>query len=166
MMSKIKEIYKKYKEIILYIFFGVLTTAVDLLVFVICDFLFGESLYLLSTLFAWLVATVFAYFVNKLYVFNSKSWSTSTVVRETVEFFVARVFSLGINELGMFLLIDVLSFKDIAISPLGIPINGNLIAKAIVSVIVIVLNYFFSKLIIFKKAKTTENPSENNEENQ
>lgn len=150
-MTKIKEFYNKHKEVLLYLFFGVLTTLVDTVVFMIFDWLFDGSLYGLSTFLAWLFSAIFAYFVNKLWVFEVKSWEKSLVVKETLEFFGARGFSLGISELGMFLFVDVCSFSQLRFELLGITITGNLIAKVIMSVIVIVLNYFFSKLIIFKK---------------
>ena len=163
-MDKIKDFYKKHKEVILYILFGIATTLVDTLVFWLFNFILGEELYLWSTLIAWTLAALFAYFVNKLLVFESKSWDINVVSKEALEFFGARVFSLGISELGMFLFVDIWSFKDIALEIFGIAISGNLIAKVIMSVIVIVLNYFFSKFIIFRKEKPSS-PSDNNEEN-
>lgn len=150
-MTKLKEIYTKHKEVILYLFFGVLTTLVDTLVFMLFDWIFDGGLYGLSTFLAWLFSAIFAYFVNKLWVFEVKSWEKNLVVKETVEFFAARGFSLGVSELGMFLLVDVCGFSEIGFELWGIAITGNLIAKVIMSVIVIILNYFFSKLIIFKK---------------
>ena len=152
-MTKIKEFYQKHKEVLLYLFFGVLTTLVDTVVFVLFDWAFDGGLYGLSTFLAWLFSAVFAYFVNKLYVFEVNSWEKKLVLKETVEFFGARGVSLGISELGMFLLVDVCAFKEIAFELLGFTVTGNIIAKVIMSVIVIILNYFFSKLIIFKKEK-------------
>lgn len=162
-MKKIKEFYNKHKEVLLYLFFGVLTTLVDTLVFWLFDLILGDELYLWSTLIAWALAALFAYFVNKLLVFESKSWDIYVVSKEALEFFGARVFSLGISELGMFLFVDAWSFKDIAFEILGIGINGTLIAKVIMSVIVIVLNYFFSKFIIFRK-DSQETSSDKDEE--
>lgn len=150
-MKKIKELYLKHKEVVLYILFGIATTLVDTLMFWLFDSIFGEGLYLLSTLLAWALAALFAYFVNKLFVFESKSWKQITVAKEALEFFGARVVSLGISELGMYLFVDVWKFKDIGFKLLFLDITGTLIAKVIMSVIVIVLNYFFSKFIIFRK---------------
>jgi len=160
-MTKIKEFYTKHKEVILYLFFAVLTTLVDTLVFMLFDWIFDGSLYGLSTFLAWLFSAIFAYFVNKLLVFEIKSWEKNLVVKETIEFFSARGFSLGVSELGMFLLVDVWGFSEIGFELLGITITGNLIAKVIMSVIVIILNYFFSKLVIFKKeTPATQNGGE------
>ncbi len=150
-MSKIKDIYNKHKEIILYIIFGALTTLVDTVVFWVFDIILSEELYLVSTFIAWVLAALFAYFVNKLFVFECKSWDVRIVAREALEFFGARIFSLGVSELGMYLLVDALDFQSISFNLLFLNITGTLIAKVIMSVIVIVLNYFFSKFIIFKK---------------
>lgn len=159
-MTKIKEFYAKHKEVVLYLFFGVLTTLVDTLVFMLFDWAFDGGLYGLSTFLAWLFSAIFAYFVNKLCVFEVKSWEKGLVIRESLEFFGARGVSLGISELGMILLVDVCSFKEIAFELFGITVTGNLIAKVIMSVIVIILNYFFSKLIIFKKEKPPKETAE------
>ncbi|MBO5262437.1 MAG: GtrA family protein [Clostridia bacterium] len=157
-MNKIKELYLKHKEVVLYILFGIATTLVDTLMFWLFDSLFGEGLYLLSTLLAWALAALFAYFVNKLFVFESKSWKQITVAKEALEFFGARVVSLGISELGMYLFVDVWKFKDIGFKFLFVFVTGTLIAKVIMSVIVIVLNYFFSKFIIFRKDEQDKLP--------
>lgn len=151
------DFYKNHKEVLLYLFFGVLTTLVDTLVFMLFDWLYSGALYGLSTFLAWLFSAIFAYFVNKLWVFEVKSWKKDLVLKESLEFFCARGFSLGISELGMFLLVDVWGFGKMGFELLGISITGNLIAKVIMSLIVIVLNYFFSKLIVFKKEPVNEN---------
>jgi putative flippase GtrA len=67
-MKKIKELYQKYKELILYVIFGVLTTLVNLVTFMVCEPLLGEDLYLVSNFIAWVGAALFAFFVNKLFV--------------------------------------------------------------------------------------------------
>ena len=162
-MEKIKEFYRKHQEVLLYLLFGVLTTLVDTLAFWIFDIILGDEYYLWSTLIAWVLAALFAYFVNKLLVFESKSWDIHVVSKEALEFFGARVFSLGISELGMYLFVDTWSFKDIAFEMFGITINGNLIAKVIMSVIVIILNYFFSKFIIFRKEEPKTDPDKDEE---
>ena len=153
-MNKIKELYQKYKEIILYVFYGALTTLVNLVVFMICESVIGEELYLLSNLIAWIAAVIFAYVVNKLFVFSARSWKIKDVLREGLQFLAARVFSFGLEEAGLFLFVDLLNFKKIEIKLLFLTITGSLIAKVILAVIVIILNYFFSKLIIFKKKPT------------
>lgn len=165
-MNKIKCFYNKHKEIILYTIFGIATTLIDALVFMLFDYIFNSDLSLLSTFIAWAVATVFAYFVNKIFVFESHSWQEDVVKRESLEFAITRLFCLGISALGMFLLVTVGPFGTIAgFRFMGIAITGNLIAKLIMSVVAFVLNYFFGKLIVFKKNnEKPQNEVEPNEE--
>lgn len=143
------------KEVILYIFFGVLTTVVNLVVFTICNktfnntdflnskflsFLFLGKPYLLSNTIAWVVAVVFAFFTNKVFVFKSKSFEGKKLLKELFSFLGARIFSLIIEQIGLFILIDNFLLNE-------------LVSKIILGIVVVVLNYFFSKLIIFKKSK-------------
>lgn len=162
-MNKIKSLYTKHKEIILYLFFGVMTTLVDTLVFMLFDFIFSQRLSLLSTFIAWAVATVFAYFVNKVYVFESRSWQEDVVKRESFEFAITRLFCLGVSILGMFLLVTVCSFDSFGFELFGFLITGNLIAKLLMSFIVFVLNYFFGKFIVFKKDTPTSSQNADEE---
>lgn len=153
-MNKLKELYEKHREIIVYFVFGVLTTAVNLITFYVLESLFGtENSYLYNNVIAWVVAVIFAYITNKLVVFESKSWESSVVLRETVEFVGARLFSLAVEEAGLWLLIDALAFGKFSAEVMGFDITGGFIAKVIFAVIVVILNYIFSKFIIFKNKK-------------
>lgn len=143
------------KEVILYIIFGVLTTLVNLVVFTICNrafdgtnflnsdflsFLFLGKPYLLSNTIAWIVAVVFAFFTNKMFVFQSKSFEIKNLLKELASFLGARVFSLIVEQIGLFILIDKVLLNE-------------LVSKIILGIVVVILNYFFSKLFIFKKSK-------------
>ena len=153
-MNKIKELYEKHREIIVYFVFGVLTTAVNLITFYTLETLFGtEGSYLYNNVIAWVVAVAFAYVTNKLVVFESKSWAPSVVLKEVAEFVGARLFSLGVEEAGLWLFVELLSFGAVSIKILGFNLTGGFIAKVILAVIVVILNYFFSKFIIFKNKK-------------
>lgn len=153
-MNKFEALLKKHREIIVYFIFGVLTTAVNLITFYILEALFGTAdSYLYNNLIAWVVGVVFAYITNKLIVFESKSWKLKLVLREASEFVGARVFSLAVEEAGLWLLIDLLKWGSFSESLFGFQITGGLIAKVILAVIVVILNYIFSKFIIFKKNK-------------
>ncbi len=166
MIAKIKELYQKYKEIILYFFFGGLTTLVNLVAYWLFDLILTSKLYLVTNLIAWVLAALFAYFVNKIFVFESTSWAPSVILKEGLEFFGARVFSFIVEELGMLLFVDGFNFKDISFVVLGFTVTGALIAKVILAVIVVILNYFFSKFIIFKKKRPqSENDGDANQEN-
>ena len=141
---------KKYKEIILYFVFGVLTTAVNFLAFLVLGMLIGEELYLLSNFLAWGVAVAFAFVVNKIFVFEARSAEIKTVLSEIIKFVGARVFSLGVEELGLFLLVDVCNMGAFSLN-VGVDVSGHFVAKCILAVIVVIMNYFFSKFIIFKR---------------
>lgn len=152
-MTKIKDLIIKYKEILLYLIFGVLTTLVNLFTFWAFTKIFGEGLYLLNNAIAWVAGVVFAFVTNKLFVFDSKSWSAKIAGREFTEFVGARLFSFGVEEGGMWLFIDILGFGEKSLTVLGITVTGQISAKILLAVIVVILNYFFSKFIIFKKSK-------------
>lgn len=152
----IKKLFLKYKEIISYVFFGVLATIVNLVSFKLFELILGERLYLVTNVVSWLITVIFAYFTNKLWVFESKSWKANVVVKELIGFFGARIFSLVVEEAGLWLMIDICHMGNISWDILSININGNMIAKIIMQVVVVILNYVFSKLIIFKKKKNVE----------
>ena len=142
---------KKIKELVSYLFFGVMTTIVNFVVYFIANKVLGEKLYLVSNVIAWVVAVAFAYVTNKLWVFDSKSWAKDVVIKEVISFMLARVFSLVLEEFGLWLMISVCRMDSISIDVLGYAITGNLIAKLITQFIVVVSNYAFSQLFIFKK---------------
>lgn len=151
MIDMIKKLFVKYKELISYVFFGVLATIVSIGSFKIFDVILGERMYMLSNVISWVITVTFAYFTNKLWVFESKSWKADVVVKELIGFFGARIFSLGVEELGLWLMIDKMEIGKIGFDFIGFNINGNLIAKVIMQVVIVILNYIFSKLIIFRK---------------
>lgn len=146
----IKNLFLKYKEIIVYLVFGVLTTAVNLISFYLLEkFNTGVS-YLINNWFAWVIAVIFAYITNKLYVFNSKSFSPKLVLREAGEFLGARIFSFLVEEAGMWFFVDLLNLGLLSYDVFGFNLTGKMISKIVLAVIVVILNYFFSKFIIFK----------------
>ncbi|MDE5781065.1 MAG: GtrA family protein, partial [Lachnospiraceae bacterium] len=81
------------RETISYIIFGILTTAVDFIVYIICSKLLGIN-YLVANIISWIAAVIFAFVTNKIFVFKSKSYSISTLINEIPAFFSARIFSL------------------------------------------------------------------------
>jgi putative flippase GtrA len=152
-MNTIKNLIIKYKELIVYVIFGAGATLVNFISYKIFNVLFGVEFYLVSNGFAWFISVVFAYICNKLFVFESKKWGKDELSSEIPKFLGARVFSLIIEELGLILFIDLLNFNEFSKAIFGFNITGELIAKTIMSVIVIILNYFFSKFIIFARSK-------------
>ena len=153
MITKIKELILKYKEIIVYVALGVLTTVVNLVVFTVVGKLIGANKYLITNVIAWFAAVSFSYITTKIWVFESKSWSPSVLLREILSFLAARVATLGIEEAGLYFFVDILSFKELSVRFFTFEIGGELIAKALIAVVVVVINYVLSKLVIFKKAK-------------
>ena len=148
-----KNLFNKYKELISYVFFGALTTVVSIGSFKIFDSLLGERNYLLTNIISWILAVIFAFFTNKLWVFESKTWKINTVIKEAISFAAARLFSLGIEEFGLWLLVSVIGMKSLSFAVFSFNINGNFIAKIIMQFVVVVLNYIFSKFLIFRKNK-------------
>lgn len=139
------------KEIILYVLFGGLTTLVNFSSFWLIEKT-GIN-YLINNAISWVIAVIFAFVTNKLFVFESKSLKANTVIKEALEFFAARLFSFGVEEGGLWLLVEVFKMKDILLQILSKEITGAFIAKIILAVVVVILNYFFSKFIIFAKKR-------------
>lgn len=149
-MKKVIDLFKKHRELIVYLIFGVLTTAVNLATFYAMESLTDIS-YLINNAVAWVVGVVFAFVTNKIFVFESKSWKPSVAGKEAVEFLGARLFSFGVEEVGLWLLVDLIGLASFSKVIFGFDISGELIAKVILAIVVVILNYVFSKLIIFKK---------------
>lgn len=139
------------KELVSYLVFGVLTTLVSIVTFEVANLILGQGLYLVSNIISWIFAVTFAFVTNKLWVFESKSWAASVIKTEIIAFVAARLFSLLLEEAGLYLLIDVLSLGTFSSVIFGFTLTGTLISKLIMQVIVVVANYIFSKFIIFKK---------------
>ncbi len=150
-MNIIKKLINKYKELITYAFFGVCTTGVNFIAYELCNFIFGQEYYLVSNVIAWFVSVVFAYVTNKIWVFRSSDWSKKVLFKEIPSFFTARVFTLVVEEAGLFILVDLLKFNEYSMSIFSLEFSGETIAKVILAFVVVVLNYLFSKVFIFKK---------------
>lgn len=150
-MKKIISFFKS--EIGLYLFFGILTTLVNIICFQVFGLIFGKSAYLLSNALSWVIAVAFAYVTNKIWVLKSKSWSIDVIKTEMPAFLSARVFSLILEEIGLWLMIDILKFEKFSFEFLSVLITGSLIAKLIMQFIVVLSNYIFSKFLIFRNKK-------------
>jgi putative flippase GtrA len=136
-MSRIDELLKKYREMIDYAFWGVMTTVVNYAVYFVCTKAAGIN-YLVSNGIAWLVAVLFAFWVNKVFVFHSNDKSAKVLLWELGTFVSARILS-GVLETGMLaLFVEALHFNDSVI-------------KILASIFVVIINYVLSKLLIFKK---------------
>ena len=131
------------EETVTYILFGVLTTIVNLVVFVVMQRVlyiekYSDIILLLNNSVAWVVAVLFAYYTNRIYVFKSQNYSSIEKWKEFISFIAARLFSLLVDCVGLWLIVEVLSGNDV-------------LGKVIMNIIVVIINYFFSKLFIFNK---------------
>lgn len=152
--SKLKDLYKKYKEMILYLIFGVLTTALNYVVYFIFVVPLGVH-YEISNCIAWVAGVIFAYFTNRSVVFNSQAKGIKKKLIEATEFVAARLFSLVAEMVILWLFIDIIPLCPDKYW-------NNLIAKFIGAVVVVILNYLASKFVIFKKKDdNTETKAEN-----
>lgn len=134
----IKKLIKKYvnKETISYLVFGVLTTVVDLVIYQI---LLRVGLhYMAAQWIAWAGAVAFAFVTNKFFVFESKNTDFRVILRELIAFVSGRLLSGVISALMLAALVEVLSCSE-------------MVAKLITEVFVVISNYLFSKLFIFRK---------------
>lgn len=124
------------REFITYAIAGVLTTLVNYISFhIICNILGVEDL--IANVIAWVLAVAFAYVVNAKVVFLQKKDSVKGEAAKVTKFFGSRVVTLVVEELGIFIFVELLGYN-------------NLVVKAFLAVIVIILNYIFSKLYVFK----------------
>ncbi|MCH3910281.1 MAG: GtrA family protein [Limosilactobacillus oris] len=142
----IKQLWEKYKHIIAYLFWGVVTTVINLAVFQVLSSGIHWN-YQLANVIAWFVSVLVAYFTNKVWVFGSHYTTVSDFLVEMLRFFFYRALTLVIDIVITFIGISVLGFKD----PMG-----QFIVKVIDNVIVIIANYVFSKWLIFKDNKQIE----------
>lgn len=138
-MKKIKEVYKKYEEIIRYLVVGVLTTIVSLATYFICVHTFLDATngveIQIANIISWVFAVAFAYITNRIFVFKSKS---KNYLKEITSFCTSRVLTLLMDMAIMFIFVTLLKGSDT-------------IGKLISQVVVTIANYIFSKLFVFGK---------------
>lgn len=146
-MEKIKKCFLKYKEYVLYILFGVITTIVNYAVYALCFYPLSLSGGV-SNIIAWIAAVIVAYVTNKIWVFESKSWKIKIFAREFGEFALGRLATGFLETVVIAIFVDRLG-------------GNGLIWKIITSLVVMVLNYLVSKLIVFRKKKKTGEKDEN-----
>lgn len=136
-MSKVKSLYQKYRNIILYGVFGGLTTLVNIAAYWLMAHPFMMPT-MPSTILAWAAAVTFAYVTNRRWVFHSKAHTGREVTKELISFFACRLATGVIDWTCMYLFVEVLVWND-------------MIVKFAANVLVIILNYVASKLLIFKQ---------------
>lgn len=137
--NNISSFYKTNKQLLLYLFFGGLTTLISIFVFTILHISFGINEHI-SNLFSWVFAVLFAFITNKGLVFNSKTTTFLDFILQMLKFYFGRLVTLGIEEIIIFIFITKLGFNSFAV-------------KTTAQIVVIILNYIISKYFIFKNKK-------------
>ena len=127
----------KFKETFLYVFFGVLTTVVNIGIYFIFTRIFRID-YFTSNTVALIISILFAYITNKFFVFKSKSIEKILLIKEFISFISCRLLSGIVEIIIMLLMINILGINDFVV-------------KIISNIIVIILNFIFSKYIVFRK---------------
>lgn len=138
-MKKLWELYEKYREVLLYLIFGGLTTLTNIVVFAVC----ARGLHLTTVISNGLalgLSILFAYITNKLFVFQSRKETFYELLKEFVSFIGCRLGTGVLDMLIMWFSVDVMKYND-------------MVMKVISNIIVIVLNYVLSKLVIFSKER-------------
>ncbi len=148
MIENIKKRIAKYRSLITYIIAGGLTTFVNWGVYALFVH-FVQTSITASNVIAWIISVIFAYVINKLWVFESKSMKLKTVAKEFISFTAARIIT------GVMEIIGVPFLVKLGLDQTIFHIEGAL-SKITVSVIVVILNYFFSKLVVFKNEKSNK----------
>lgn len=139
MKDMILKIYKKYRELIVYVIVGGVTTLVDFGIYALMtDILFLDIVP--ANTIAWAAAVIFAFGANKTAVFGDRRKGIMTVALQFVSFAGMRTASGGLSTFALWVFVELYGYDD-------------MIVKAVVAVAVIVLNYIFSKLFIFKREK-------------
>lgn len=136
-LKKLADWYRKHKEGMRYLIFGALTTLVNIVAYTILYYPLHIN-NAISNVLAWTIGATFAYITNKLYVFDSKVNTKKELLRELVYFYGCRLLTLAVDEGIMILTVDKLGWNA-------------LLMKIVANIIVIVLNFVFSKILIFKK---------------
>ena len=137
----VKDIYIKYNDIILYLFFGICTTIINFLVYCILsemNIFSREIKTVVNTWIAWFISVIFAYVTNRKWVFKSHAKGFKNILKEITLFFSCRVATGILDVIIMFLFVDNLH-------------TNNKITKLVSNVVIIILNYVGSKVLIFKK---------------
>ena len=141
--NRLVDIFKKRREIIMYIICGAATTLVSLLIYYVCaEFFFDVNnafqLQIINVI-SWVLSVLFAFITNKILVFKSKD----SPFKEMMRFYLARIGTLLIDMFLMYLFVTVL-------------LQNDMLAKCVVSVVVIILNYIFGKVLVFRKENSNE----------
>lgn len=138
-MKTLKQIIKSHWDIIPYLFFGVCTTLINVIIYWGASHILGFFV-MMSTVLAWILAVLFAYITNRKWVFHSKAKESLSIIKELISFIACRLATGVVDIVCMYLFVEIMHFEDVIIK-----FGANLL--------VIILNYLASKLIIFRKRR-------------
>lgn len=139
MFTKLMEMYRKYKELILYVFFGAMCTVVSIGSFAWCDVIMHMDP-LIANIISWILAVTFAYVTNSLWVFEAKPNGMQEMFRQATAFYGGRLLTLAMEELILLIFINGLGLPSVAV-------------KVAAQVAVLIANYIISKCIVFRQKK-------------
>ncbi len=139
MFRKVWELFLKYKEMVLYLVFGGLTTLVNIVTYALFAYVFNMGT-VASTALAWIVSVIFAYITNKIFVFESKTDSLAMAVTECVSFFGCRLATGLLDVLIMFVSVNILHFND-------------MVMKILSNILVIILIIFLANYLFLEKTR-------------
>ena len=128
---------RNLKEIFLYILFGVLTTIVSISLFYLFHRIWNWNEHI-SNILSWICAVLFAFFTNRIWVFEQSTQGFLSFIRQMTSFFGGRLFTLGLEEGIILIFITMLHYN-------------SMLVKTAAQIIVIVANYFISKLVVFRE---------------
>ena len=135
-MKKIKKFIKNHKEFISYGFWGGITTLLHILLF---WFLTKIGIkYYIANIITLIIIKALAYIVNKIFVFKTKCKNKKELLKEIIKYIFSRLFTMLIDYFGLILLVEVFNMNE-------------LLGKIIILVLVVIINYFFCKLFVYKK---------------
>lgn len=137
MFNTLRGMFYKYKDVILYLIFGVATTVVNIVSYAVLARLLGEKYLVLNNTISWILSVLFAYITNKIWVFNSVTDSFKALAIEFTSFVSCRFITFLLDTVILYLGVKVLFLNDIAV-------------KIFSNVLVIIINYIASKLVIFR----------------
>lgn len=136
-LKYLADLYRAHKEGMRYLIFGALTTLVNIIAYALLYYVLKIN-NATSNVIAWILGATFAYITNKLYVFDSKVNKGKELLKEIFYFYGCRVLTLAIDEAIMIITVDKWGWNA-------------LLMKIVANIIVIILNFIFSKILIFKK---------------
>lgn len=141
MLEKIRgsapyRLFQQHREVLLYLFFGGLTFIVSIASYALCERLLGMDA-LVANVVSWVLAVLFAFYTNRKWVFDGQSDGAKGLAAQMASFFGGRMFTLVVEELILLVFVTRLGLDSVAV-------------KVVAQVVVIVLNYFISKFLVFR----------------